>query len=121
MMNTTEMANVCNARADEILAKIDGKKKNPDFYKNQREARTLLIMKTILSDLAEYTETSPLTGDLETWFSEITTGIKRTSIEVNEGDDFFDLAKKYINKTTEQLMKAISDAGLHLEGTKVVR
>lgn len=120
-MKTTEMAIKCDARANELLNKIEGKKKNPDYYKNQKEARMLLILRDVLTDLSNYTDKNPLMGDEEEWFEDITNGVKRTVIEVSEGDNFLELAKKYLNKTSEQLLKAIDDAGFHLDGFTVVK
>ena len=121
MATTTEMVMKCETRANELLDKIEGKKKNPDYYKNQKEARMLLILRDVLRDLSLYTDENPLQGDENEWFEDITTGVKKTTIEVHEGDDFLELAKKYMNKTTEQLMKAISNAGYHLEGVTVTK
>lgn len=121
MSTTIEMVMKCESRASEILDKIDGKKKNPDYYKNQKEARMLLILRDTLKALSLYTDENPLQGDENVWFEDIVAGVKRTTIEVHEGDNFLELAKKYMNKTTEQLMKAITDAGYHLDGITVVK
>lgn len=121
MATTIEMVMKCESRASEILDKIEGKKKNPDYYKNQKEARMLLILRDTLKALSSYTDENPLQGDENVWFEDIVAGVKRTTIEVHEGDNFLELAKKYMNKTTEQLMKAITSAGYHLDGITVVK
>lgn len=121
MATTIEMVMKCESRASEILDKIDGKKKNPDYYKNQKEARMLLILRDTLKALSSYTDENPLQGDENVWFEDIVAGVKRTTIEVHEGDNFLELTKKYINKPGAAIVKAIEEQGFKLDGMTVVK
>lgn len=74
-INKQQLSNELGLKCDELmqhLGRIEGhcvecgRKKGPEYYKTQKELRTLLIMKTILEQISS--DTVELKGDENAWY-----------------------------------------------------
>lgn len=88
--------------------------KNPDYYKTLKEKKLWNIILELM--------TNGETDTVHALLNEIAQPAKaKTVIEIQEGDNFLELAKKYINKPGAAIIKAIEEQGFKLDGMTVVK
>lgn len=91
------------------LAEKKSGNKNPDYYKTQREYQLWSLIN------------GALYGDFdEALLNKLLAGGNRKTFEVHEGDNAFEIMKKYDLKL-EQLEKAMAANGMKLQGFTIVK
>ena len=130
-MKTAEMKALVATKVAEMEELLNELLNNPELsvatkrtQKFQRETaiHTLKVFEAVL----EQTDTNvSLTMDQEKWFKSMTTLTRdrkaASAIEFKEGDNFFEVMKKYPNKNFEQVEKAVTKAGYKLQGQTIVK
>lgn len=99
------------AKVAELKALTEKKSgnKNPDYYKTQKEYHLWSLL------------CGALYGDFdEALFNKLLEGGNRKTFEIHEGDNAFEIMKKYDLKL-EQLEKAMVANGLKLQGFTIVK
>ena len=105
-----------NEKVNELEDRVEKKSgnKNPDYYKTLNEFKLWCAIKLLA--------TEPESEATEEYITKLAQPMaQKTVIEVNEGDNFLDLTKKYINKPGSAILKAIEAAGFKLDGMTVVK
>ena len=105
-----------NEKVNELNALVEKKSgnKNPDYYKTLKESK----LWTAIQMLVTWPEKAD-TDDYIAALAQPTT--QKTVIEIQEGDNFLELTKKYINKPGAAIIKAIEERGFKLDGMTVVK
>ena len=118
-LNSTEMVEKLEAKVAELSGKLDGHKKNPDYYKTQREMRTLSILKSVLSQSNDTIELLPMEKE---WFDGIVEGIVSSKIELpQEGERYLPFLEEHPNWNLAKLKERLAKNGLTVSMGKVVR
>lgn len=99
------------AKVAELKALTEKKSgnKNPDYYKTQKEYHMWSLLSGALYG-----------GFDEALFNKLLEGGNRKTFEIHEGDNAFEIMKKYDLKL-EQLEKAVVANGLKLQGLTIVK
>lgn len=107
-INKQQLINELGLKCDELMARLNRvedhckeceQKKGPEFYKIQKDLRTLLIMREILSQVDG--ESVELKGDLATWYRDgiFATQMMRGSLDalpdVKVGASILELMEKH--------------------------
>lgn len=111
-----------NARIDELNVKLEGfgTKRNPDYYKNQRERDLYEIIDMLLQHINE--EQIDVPTSMVEHFERLTTTVRQVII-VNEGDDVMVLLDKYkdVKDVYHKIQKACEAKGLKMVGASIVK
>ena len=105
-----------NEKVNELNALVEKKSgnKNPDYYKTLKESKLWTAIQMLVT-VPEETATEDYIASLAQPMTQ------RTVIEIQEGDNFLELTKKYINKPGAAIVKAIEEQGFKLDGMIVVK
>lgn len=105
-----------NEKVNELNALVEKKSgnKNPDYYKTLKESK----LWTAIQMLVTYPEKAATEDYIIALAQPMT---QKTVIEIQEGDNFLELTKKYINKPGAAIIKAIEEQGFKLDGMTVVK
>ena len=105
-----------NEKVNELNALVEKKSgnKNPDYYKTLKESKLWTAIQMLVAD-PEGTATEDYIATLAQPMTQ------KTVIEIQEGDNFLELTKKYINKPGAAIIKAIEEQGFKLDGMTVVK
>lgn len=108
---------------DELLnSNVSDATKRTQKFQRSTAIHTLKVFEAVL----EQTDADiKLTMDQEKWFKSMVTLTRdrkaASAIEFKEGDNFFEIMKKYPNKNFEQVEKAVTKAGYKLQGQTIVK
>ena len=108
---------------DELLnSNVSDATKRTQKFQRSTAIHTLKVFEAVL----EQTDADiKLTMDQEKWFKSMVTLTRErkaaSAIEFKEGDNFFEVMKKYPNKNFEQVEKAVTKAGYKLQGQTIVK
>ena len=108
---------------DELLnSNVSDATKRTQKFQRSTVIHTLKVFEAVL----EQTDADiKLTMDQEKWFKSMVTLTRErkaaSAIEFKEGDNFFEVMKKYPNKNFEQVEKAVTKAGFKLQGQTIVK
>lgn len=108
---------------DELLnSNVSVATKRTQKFQRSTAIHTLKVFEAVL----EQVDTDiKLTMDQEKWFKSMVTLTRErraaSAIDFKEGDNFFEVMKKYPNKNFEQVEKAVTKAGFKLQGQTIVK
>jgi len=108
---------------DELLnSNVSEATKRTQKFQRSTAIHTLKVFEVVLGQTDADIK---LTMDQEKWFKSMVTLTRErkaaSSIEFKEGDNFFEVMKKYPNKNFEQVEKAVTKAGYKLQGQTIVK
>lgn len=122
-----ELVAVKVAEMEELLnellnSNISEATKRTQKFQRSTAIHTLKVFEAVL----EQTDADiKLSMDQEKWFQSMVTLTRdrkaATAIDFKEGDNFFEVMKKYPNKNFEQVEKAVTKAGFKLQGQTIVK
>lgn len=121
-LNTSFASMKATSRIDELNAKLEsfGTKRNPDYYKNQRERDLYEIINELLQHIDE--EQIEVPESMVEHFEKLNTSARQVII-VNEGDDVMLLLDKYkdVKDVYHKIQKACEAKGLKMVGASIVK
>lgn len=121
-LNTSFASMKATSRIDELNAKLEGfgTKRNPDYYKNQRERDLYEIINVLLQHID--VEQIDVPESMVEHFEKLTTSVRQVII-VNEGDDVMALLDKYkdVKDVYHKIQKACEAKGLKMVGANIVK
>lgn len=121
-LNVSFASMKATSRIDELNVKLEGfgTKRNPDYYKNQRERDLYEIINELLHHIDE--EQIEVPESMAEHFEKLTT-TTRQIILVNEGDNVMVLLDKYkdVKDVYHKIQKACEAKGLKMEGANIVK
>lgn len=108
---------------DELLnSNVSDATKRTQKFQRSTAIHTLKVFEAVLEQADADIK---LTMDQEKWFKSMVTLTRErkaaSTIEFKEGDNFFEVMKKYPNKNFEQVEKAVTKAGFKLQGQTIVK
>lgn len=108
---------------DELLnSDVSDATKRTQKFQRSTAIHTLKVFEAVLEQIDADIK---LTMDQEKWFKSMVTLARErkaaSTIEFKEGDNFFEIMKKYPNKNFEQVEKAVTKAGYKLQGQTIVK
>lgn len=122
-----ELVAVKVAEMEELLDELLNSNVSDATKRTQKFQRSTAIhnMKVFEAVLEQTDADIKLTMDQEKWFKSMVTLTRErkaaSAIEFKEGDNFFEVMKKYPNKNFEQAEKAVTKAGYKLQGQTIVK
>ena len=121
-LNTSFASMKATSRIDELIVKLEGcgTKRNPDYYKNQRERDLYIFINELLQHIDE--EQIEVPESMVEHFEKLTTSVRQVII-VNEGDDVMTLLDKYkdVKDVYHKIQKACEAKGLKMVGASIVK
>lgn len=129
-MKTIEMKELVAikvAEMEELLNELLNSNVSEATKRTQKFQRSTAIhtLKVFEAVLEQTDADIKLTMDQEKWFQSMVTLTRdrkaATAIDFKEGDNFFEVMKKYPNKNFEQVEKAVTKAGFKLQGQTIVK
>lgn len=129
-MKTIEMKELVAikvAEMEELLNELLNSNVSEATKRTQKFQRSTAIhtLKVFEAVLEQTDADIKLTMDQEKWFQSMVTLTRdrkaATTIDFKEGDNFFEVMKKYPNKNFEQVEKAVTKAGFKLQGQTIVK
>lgn len=129
-MKTIEMKKLVAikvAEMEELLNELLNSNVSEATKRTQKFQRSTAIhtLKVFEAVLEQTDADIKLTMDQEKWFQSMVTLTRdrkaATAIDFKEGDNFFEVMKKYPNKNFEQVEKAVTKAGFKLQGQTIVK
>ena len=119
-MNNEALLHAMENKVAELAQLVEKKSgnKNPDYYKTLKEFRLVRVVVGLLG--------AGIDQDTQTWLEEYSqssvTG-NRIVIPVKEGDNVLDIMDKHqdVKDIWNRVKKAVSDAGLRIEGSVIVK
>ena len=110
------------SRIDELNVKLEGfgTKRNPDYYKNQRERDLYGFINELLQHIDE--EQIEVPESMVEHFEKLNTATRQVII-VEEGDDVMVLLDKYkdVKDVYHKIQKACEAKGLKMVGASIVK
>ena len=129
-MKTIEMKKLVAikvAEMEELLNELLNSDVSDATKRTQKFQRSTAIhtLKVFEAVLEQADADIKLTMDQLKWFQSMVTLTRdrkaATAIDFKEGDNFFEVMKKYPNKNFEQVEKAVTKAGFKLQGQTIVK
>ena len=110
---------------DELLnSNVSDATKRTQKFQRSTAIHNMKVFEAVL-DQFDSTYDIKLTMDQEKWLKSMITLTRErkaaSTIEFKEGDNFFEVMKKYPNKNFEQVEKAVTKAGFKLQGQTIVK